>query len=118
MRSILMIGNSLTSANNIPQTLASILDTEVIAITRGGARLAEFSNEKTRTGQRAREALSSGDFDLVIMQDMSHLAATNPAAHVRSVAAMSKLARSHDASPLLYGTWGIRSDALVSKNLG
>ena len=97
MRSILMVGNSLTSANNMPQTLASILDTEVVAITRSGARLAEFSNEKTRTGQRAREALSSGDFDLVIMQDMSHLAATNPAAHVRSVAAMSKLARSHDA---------------------
>lgn len=57
MCSILMVGNSLTSANNIPQTLASILDTEVIAITRGGARLAEFSNEKTRTGQRVREAL-------------------------------------------------------------
>ncbi|WP_259324393.1 SGNH/GDSL hydrolase family protein [Collinsella intestinalis] len=106
MRSILMVGNSLTSANNMPQTLESILGAEVVAITRGGARLAEFSNEKTRTGQRVREALSSGGFDLVIMQDMSHLAATNPEAHVRSVAAMSKLARSHDASPLLYGTWG------------
>ena len=37
MRSILMVGNSLTSANNMPQTLASILDTEVVDITRGGA---------------------------------------------------------------------------------
>ena len=118
MCSILMVGNSLTSANNIPQTPASILDTEVIAITRGGARLAEFSNEKTRTGQRVREALSSGDFDLVIMQDMSHLAATNPAAHVRSVAAMSKLARSHDASPLLYGTWGYQVGCPRLEKLG
>lgn len=106
MHSILMVGNSLTSANDMPQTLASILDAEVVSITRGGARLAEFSNAKTRTGQRVREALSSGVFDLVVMQDMSHLAATNPAAHVRSVAAMSKLARSHDVLPLLYGTWG------------
>lgn len=118
MRSILMVGNSLTSANNMPQTLASILGAEVVAITRGGARLAEFSNEKTRTGQRVREALSSGGFDLVIMQDMSHLAATNPAAHVRSVAAMSKLARSHDASPLLYGTWGYQIECPRLEKLG
>ncbi len=156
MRSILMVGNSLASANNMPQTLASILDTEVVAITRGGARLAEFSNEKTRTGQRVREALSfasildtevvaitrggarlaefsnektrtgqcvrealsSGGFALVIMQDMSHLAATNPAAHVRSVAAMSKLARSHDASPLLYGTWGYQVGCPRLEKLG
>lgn len=50
MRSILMVGNSLTSANNMPQTLASILGAEVVAITRGGARLAEFSNEKPGQG--------------------------------------------------------------------
>ena len=118
MRSILMVGNSLTSANNMPQTLATILGAEVVAITRGGARLAEFSNEKTRTGQRVRDALSSGGFDLVIMQDMSHLAATNPAAHVRSVAAMSKLARSYDASPLLYGTWGYQIGCPRLEKLG
>lgn len=98
--------------------LASILGAEVVAITRGGARLAEFSNEKTRTGQRVREALSSGGFDLVIMQDMSHLAATNPAAHVRSVAAMSKLAKSYDASTLLYGTWGYQIGCPRLEKLG
>ena len=52
------------------------------------------------------------------MQDMSHLAATNPAAHVRSVAAMSKLARSHDASPLLYGTWGYQVGCPRLEKLG
>lgn len=52
------------------------------------------------------------------MQDMSHLAATNPAAHVRSVAAMSTLARSHDASPLLYGTWGYQVGCPRLEKLG
>ncbi len=113
-----MVGNSLTSANDMPQTLASILDTEVVSITRGGARLAEFSNAKTRTGQRVREALSSGVFDLVVMQDMSHLAATNPVAHVRSVTAMSKLAKSHDVLPLLYGTWGYQVGCPRLEKLG
>lgn len=104
MSSILMVGNSLTSAKDMPQMLASILSAEAVAITRDGARLVEFSNEKTRTGRRVREALSSGVFDLVIMQDMSHLAATNPAAHTRTITAMSELARGYGASPLLYGT--------------
>lgn len=38
MRSILMVGNSLTSANNMPQMLASILGAEVVAITRAAER--------------------------------------------------------------------------------
>ena len=118
MHSILMVGNSLTSANDMPQALASILNIEVVAITRGGARLAEFSNEKTRTGRRVREALASGTFGLVVMQDMSHLAATNPMAHARSVTAMSELARSHDASPLLYGTWGYQVECPRLEKLG
>lgn len=118
MCSILMVGNSLTSANDMPQTLASILNAEVVAVTRGGARLAEFSNERTRTGRRVREALSSGVFDLVIMQDMSHLAATNPAAHIRAVTAMSELARSRAASPILYGTWGYRTGCPRLEKIG
>lgn len=52
------------------------------------------------------------------MQDMSHLPATNPAAHVRSVAAMSKLARSHGVSPLLYGTWGYQVGCPRLEKLG
>ena len=47
--SILMVGNSLTTANAMPSMLASLLDAQVVAITRGGARLAEFSNPLTKT---------------------------------------------------------------------
>lgn len=33
--SILMVGNSLTAANAMPSMLASLLDAQVVAITRG-----------------------------------------------------------------------------------
>ena len=38
---VLMLGNSFTFANNMPEILANLIDAEVVQHTRGGARLAE-----------------------------------------------------------------------------
>ncbi len=54
---ILMLGNSLTSANHMPQTLAGLTGAEVISHTRGGARLSEQLNPKTRLGALTQAAL-------------------------------------------------------------
>lgn len=123
--SILMVGNSLTAANAMPTILASLLGAQVVAITRGGARLAEFSNPLTKTGSRILQALDGdgtqaeqGCFDYVIAQDMSHLPATNPSAHERAVAKICELARDHNATPVLYGTWGYREGSAKLKKLG
>lgn len=120
-----MVGNSLTAANAMPTILASLLDAQVVAITRGGARLAEFSNPLTKTGSRVLQALDGdgtqaghGCFDYVIAQDMSHLPATNPSAHERAVAKICKLARDRSATPVLYGTWGYREGSAKLKKLG
>lgn len=43
---ILMLGNSLTFANDMPRMLAELIDAEVVYHTRGGARLAEHLNPK------------------------------------------------------------------------
>lgn len=45
---VLMLGNSFTFANNMPETLANLIDAEVVQHTRGGARLAEQLNPDTR----------------------------------------------------------------------
>lgn len=45
---ILMLGNSFTAANDLPQRLAQLTGAEVMAHTRGGARLAEQLNPKTK----------------------------------------------------------------------
>ena len=65
---ILMLGNSFTSVNNLPDLLARELNAEVTAHTRGGARLAEHLNPKTHMGQRTQAALREQHFDYVILQ--------------------------------------------------
>ena len=49
---ILMLGNSLTSANDLPGLVGQACGCEVVAHTRGGAHLAEQLNPKTRLGAR------------------------------------------------------------------
>ena len=50
-----MLGNSFTFANNMPKTLANLIDAEVVQHTRGGARLAEQLNPDTKMGGMTRE---------------------------------------------------------------
>ena len=75
---ILMLGNSLTSANHMPQTLAGLTGAEVISHTRGGARLSEQLNPKTRLGSLTQAALLHQRWDFVILQEMSHGPITSP----------------------------------------
>ena len=69
---ILMLGNSFTAANDLPQRLAQLTGAEVAAHTRGGARLAEQLNPKTKLGARTKAALEGEPWDFVILQEMSH----------------------------------------------
>ena len=59
---ILMLGNSLTSAQDMPDILAELTGAEVVCHTRGGARLSEHLNPNTRLGARTQGHLqrSSG----------------------------------------------------------
>ena len=54
-----MLGNSFTFANNMPETLANLIDAEVVQHTRGGARLAEQLNPDTKMGGMTQAALES-----------------------------------------------------------
>ncbi len=51
---ILMLGNSLTSANNLSRKLAELTGGEVVSHTRGGARLSEHRNPDTKLGERTQ----------------------------------------------------------------
>jgi len=104
---ILMLGNSLTSANDLPALLAQTTGAHVEAVTRGGATLTEFSNPATKTGSATKTALGS-NWDFVIMQDMSHLPATAPQRHMANVAKLCGPAREAGAVPVVYATWAYR----------
>ena len=60
---ILMLGNSFTFANHMPDILARLTGAEVVHHTRGGARLAEQLNEKTRMGKLTQSALWNEKWD-------------------------------------------------------
>lgn len=122
-----MLGNSLTTAHGLPTRLASALDAEVVVHARGGARLAEHLNPKTRNGARTLAALAPipadaapqpPAWDFVVLQEMSHAPATTPEAYARSAAALCKLARAAGATPVIYATWAYRDGSAKLQRLG
>ena len=102
---ILMLGNSYTFANNMPQMLAERLHAEVVHHTRGGARLAEQLNPKTKMGARTQEALQNELWDYVVLQEMSNGPISSKEKFLQSVSALCAQIRENGAVPVLYATW-------------
>lgn len=102
---ILMLGNSFTFTNHIPQMLARLTGAEVVSHTRGGARLSEQLNPKTKLGARTQAALAKERWDYVVLQEMSHGPITAPKSFFSSVERLCKQIRENGATPVLYATW-------------
>ena len=102
---ILMLGNSFTYENDLPGRLAGMLGAQVAHHTRGGARLAEQLNPRTRLGARTLEALQAGGWDYVVLQEMSNGPITSPASFFSSVTRLCEQIRANGAVPVLYATW-------------
>ena len=107
---ILMLGNSLTAANDLPAAVGRLLGpgAEVRAHTRGGARLAEQLNSSTRLGAATQAALAQGGWDVVTLQEASSGAVRTKAAFLRSASALCAQVRGTGAVPVLVATWGYR----------
>lgn len=114
---ILMLGNSLTFANDMPQMLAEFTGAEVVHHTRGGARLSEHLNPKTKLGARTQTALTQARWDYVVLQEMSHGPISSQERFLSSVERLCALIRASGATPVLYATWGYwrGSAALAAK---
>lgn len=102
---ILMLGNSFTSSNALPQILGELTGAEVVFHTRGGARLSEQLNPKTNLGARTQEALAREHWDFVVLQEMSHSPLTSPESFFSSVRRLCTQIRQQGAVPVLYATW-------------
>ncbi len=102
---ILMLGNSFTFANHMPHMLAQVTGAEVVHHTRGGARLSEQLNSKTKLGAQTQAALVKEHWDYVILQEMSHGPITSPKSFFTSVEQLCKQIRKNGAVPILYTTW-------------
>lgn len=102
---ILMLGNSFTFFNDMPDMLAELTGAEVVAHTRGGARLSEQLNPNTRMGAATQAALREGKWDYVVLQEMSNGPITSPASFFSSVTRLCEQIRANGAVPVLYATW-------------
>lgn len=114
---ILMLGNSLTFANDMPQMLASLTGAQVVHHTRGGARLSEQLNPRTRLGARTQQAFKAERWDYVVLQEMSHGPITAPKSFFSSAQRLCGQIRANGAVPILYATWAYRKggDKLSAK---
>ena len=123
-----MLGNSLTTANDLPKLLSEGTRAEVVVHAHGGARLAEHLNPKTRNGARTLAALGvvpadmrsshSEPWDFVVLQEMSNAPATTPDAYRRTVVSLARVVRDAGAVPVLYGTWAYREGSAHLARLG
>ena len=102
---ILMLGNSFTTANDLPGQLAALTGAEVVCHTRGGARLSEHLNPGTRLGARTQAALAGEHWDYVVLQEMSHGPITSPKSFFSSVEQLCRQIRANGAVPILFATW-------------
>ena len=115
---ILMLGNSFTFYHDMPETLAKLLDAEVTAHTRGGARLAEHLNPKTELGSMTLDALEQEKWDYVILQEMSNGPIKSEKSFRKSVSRLCKLIHSSGATPVLFVTWAYARDCEQLHKLG
>ena len=108
---ILMLGNSFTFANDMPAILAELTGAEVVHHTRGGARLAEQLNPKTKTGAKTQAALENEFWDYVVLQEMSNGPVTSRNSFLKNAGKLCAWIREEGATPLLFATWAYQKDS-------
>ena len=115
---ILMLGNSFTYTNHMPQMLSQLTGAEVVHHTRGGAKLSEQLNPNTNLGQQTQAALRDSHWDYVVLQEMSQWPITSPASFFSSVEQLCKQIRENGAVPILYATWAYRKGGEMLETTG
>ena len=107
---ILMLGNSFTFVNDMPDTLGKMLQAEVVSHSKGGAHLAGQLNPRTELGAKTKAALENETWDYVVLQEYSTGPLRSPDRFYRSVKALCRKIRANGAEPVLYATWAFKRD--------
>ena len=115
---ILMLGNSFTFANDMPAMLSDITGAEVVQHTRGGARLSEQLNPRTKLGKKTEEALNNESWDYVVLQEMSNGPIRYNVSFRKSVSRLCEKIRETDAIPILFATWAYQPGAKQYEEVG
>lgn len=116
---ILMLGNSFTFFNDMPETLASQTGWEVVAHTRGGAYLSEHLDPDSELGAKTLPALAREKWDAVVLQEQSRGPYEMRDTFLAASRRLCALARKAGAVPVFYATWAYRdgSEKLASTGM-
>jgi len=102
---ILFIGNSHTHVNNVPALLEELANdagrsVKTGMVTRGGESLMwHWYNPETR------DAITSGKWDLVVLQELSSYPVDEPEKMRAAATRLVTIIRQAGAEPILYMTW-------------
>ena len=105
---VLMIGNSYTFYNRLPDALMALsrrtdCPLQVDSYTAGAMSLRGFLDSPEHA--KARQMLASGDYDWVVLQDQSQTPADKPEETLHAVRRWAELAKAQDTRVLLFLTW-------------
>ncbi|GAB2656025.1 hypothetical protein [Kribbella swartbergensis] len=106
---ILFVGNSFTARNNLPGLIKGLagargIDLEHKLIQAGGASLRQHLN-----AGKALDAIATGGFDVVVLQEQSTLPIKNPARFRESARDFDAAITAAGARTALYLTWARRN---------
>jgi hypothetical protein len=106
--SVLFVGNSYTYYSNMPHLVSLISDSTKVKLitsksTAGGAKLSDhwYGNK----GLKSKEAISSGEYDIVVLQGQSKEAVKEKEEFLKYSKKLSDLVKASGAKPYLYVTW-------------
>ncbi|MDO4399419.1 MAG: GDSL-type esterase/lipase family protein [Coriobacteriia bacterium] len=115
---ILLLGNSLTTSNDLPHLLADSLQAEIAVHARGGARLSEHLNPNTKLGAKTQQALASGGWDFVVLQEMSNGPLRFRTRYGETVDQLAGQIKAAGATPVIYATWAYAPTCPKLEKLG
>ncbi|MEV0286437.1 hypothetical protein AB0H36_20190 [Kribbella sp. NPDC050820] len=106
---ILYVGNSFTARNNLPGLIKAMaaargIEIEYKLIQAGGASLRQHLN-----AGKALEAIASGAYDVVVLQEQSTLPIKSPARFRESARDFDAAIKAAGARTALYMTWARRN---------
>ena len=102
---ILMIGNSLTYANDLPATVERLLDAAGMEATVDSVAYPDVSLGDQWERATARKAIAEGHYDVVVLQQGPSAAPDNRMILKRDAARFASLIRKAGGRPALYMVW-------------
>ena len=103
---ILFFGNSFTYYEDLPRLVGqSLSKTEVVSCTRGSALLSQHLSTTDALGRQSQRAIAKGNWDYVVVQEMSTEAIDDYDTYLKSLTEMVALIKAVGATPIIYQTW-------------